>query len=395
MLKPARIDKFKGLQNVSDPLRLGLGWLQKADNVYITDTGAVRVRNGYEQTLAGTRITGAFSTIDFKRTYIVDAGELKRVLPDAAGTVMLRSGFSDAPMYWAQANDQVYYSNGPDKGIINADDSVKDWSWTEPTAVRLAAGTGSLPPGQYQVSCTYVLPDGRETGAAEATTIQLDGSQSLVITDIPLTQDYRTRVYIAPANSPVFQLAFTTTWLSAFTWNSGPNSLGEEMLFPFKNPPPADATQVAYWKGRMHLMEYVPQVNATIVWSSEPLAWHLFQMNSDFVVVPGKGTLLAPTDNALIIGTDLNIHSYDGAVLRTEAPYGAVPGWGWAAEADGSILLWTVRGLCAALPFVNLTDRQVSVAPGVRAGAALVQQGGQKQFVVALHRGGEAFNSRS
>jgi hypothetical protein len=93
----------------------------------------------------------------------------------------------------------------------------------------------------------------------------------------------------------------------------------------------------------------------------------------------------------LIIGTDSAIQSLDGAGLTDLAPYGVVPGQHWSDD-DGRILFWSARGLCAALPFANLTDKQVSVAPGVAAGGALVHQGGQKRYLVAIEQGGQAFN---
>ena len=71
-----------------------------------------------------------------------------------------------------------------------------------------------------------------------------------------------------------------------------------------------------------------------------------------------------------------------------------VPGWHWAKD-DERTLFWTTRGLCAALPFSNLTERQVSVAPGISAGGAVVRHGGQKRYLVALHRGGSVFNSHT
>jgi hypothetical protein len=79
--------------------------------------------------------------------------------------------------------------------------------------------------------------------------------------------------------------------------------------------------------------------------------------------------------------------------LATLAPYGALPGQHWSLdEDDGMVLFWTTRGVCQALPFSNLTERQVSVAPGLRAGGAIVYSGGQKRYVVAIQQGGSAFN---
>jgi hypothetical protein len=101
--------------------------------------------------------------------------------------------------------------------------------------------------------------------------------------------------------------------------------------------------------------------------------------------------MLAPHDDALIVGTDACIYAY-GDRLNELADYGVVRGQHWA-EDDERIIFWSVRGACAALPFRNLTERSVSVAPGVQAGGTIVRSGGQKRYVVALQSGGAAFNS--
>ena len=67
---------FRGLNNVTDPLRLGLSWLAQADNVDITATGALRKRAGYTKPFSGV-LSGAYATLDFKRLYVVDSGVLK------------------------------------------------------------------------------------------------------------------------------------------------------------------------------------------------------------------------------------------------------------------------------------------------------------------------------
>ena len=385
-----RIEKFKGLNNVTDPLRLGLGWLSRADDVDISDTGAISRRAGYALFQSGT-LTGAFSTNDFSRLYIVDAGALKRV-----GGSTLRTGLSNAPMYWCEVNKDVYFTNGIDSGIIRQDDTVIEWSWPRPTEPVLAAVSGSLPKGQYQVVCTFVMPDGRETGSSSPAVIDLDDDSALQISSIPIESGFTTRIYIAPANSAVFQLAFETTSHAAWTWNASPDALGEELVTINTFPLPENATHPALWKGMVYVMEYFPAVDITVVWCSEPLGFHLFDQRAKFVIVKGRGTMLAPHASALLIGTDSYVYSWDGEKLTVEADYGVIPGWSHAVDDDtGNVVFWTERGACAAMPFSNLTERQISVAPGTQAGAAIVRQQGQKKFVVVLRRGGTAFNQHS
>ena len=296
---------FKGLNNVSDPLRLGLAWLQTATNIDITDTGAIKKRAGYVKTLAGA-FTDAYTTLDFSRLYVVDGGTLK-ALTGPAAAVTLRTGLSAAPMHWCEVNDNVYFNNGVDSGIIRPDNAIMPWRESQLGDAEFYDAAGQLLP-------TLLAP-------------------------LPLGVDL-----------------------------------------------------IQHWAGRIYAAQYFPAENQSIVWCSQPLGYHLFNLDSDFFIVPNRVLMLAPHDDALIVGTDSAIYAYTGDKLAPLAGYGVVPGQHWS-EDEGRILFWTARGLCAALPFTNLTDSRVSVAPGLHAGGAMVLDQGRKRFLVALQAGGSAFNS--
>ena len=384
---PNQASSFRGLNNVTDPLRLGLRWLVQADNVDITDTGAIEKRAGYSKTFTGA-LSDAYATLDFERLYVVDGGVLSAMAGPAAATPLV-TGLSAAPMHFTEVNEQVFFNNGTDSGIVCPDGTVLEWRWDTPDAPSVAAVTGDIPAGLYQVRCTYVLPDGRETGASESAEIVLTDGQALQITGIPQRTGCTTRVYIAPADSTVFQLARSGS--AGFVWNSSPDTLGVDLWNHQMHQLPLGADVVQAWKGRMYAAQYFPQDNQTAIWFSQPMGFHLFDLGQDFILVTGRVLMLAPTPDALVIGTDSQIHAYNGEAIVRLAPYGVVPGAHWDQDA-GRTLFWTTRGLCAALPFVNLTERQVSVSPGTHAGGALVQQGGRKRYLVALRQGGAAFN---
>lgn len=381
-----KISSFLGLNNVTDPLRVGLGWLAQADNINVTDTGGITRRDGYSLAQAGV-YTGAFSTADSSRMYVVVGGVIK----DYSGNALMALT-SSAPVYWAEVNTQVFFTNGTDSGIILPDNSVIPWKWQTPAVPGVTAVTGNLPAGLYQVRCTFTLPDGRETGASYATEVTLTEGQALQVTGIQTVASHRTNVYITPADSTVFQLAFSTTSLSAFTWNASPDDLGVELTNHHLSPLPQETEPVQAWGGRIYAAQYLASTDQTIVWFSQPLGFHLFNLAQDFFMVPGRVLMLAPHSDALIVGTDAATYAYTGEKLEQLAPYGVVPGQHWS-EDDERILFWTTRGLCAALPFKNLTEKQVSVAPGVHAGGCVVRSGGQKRYLAALQQGGSAFNS--
>jgi len=376
---------FKGINNVSEPLRLGMDWLVTANNVNITDTGAIEKRAGYTTVRAGS-FSGAYTTLDSQRMYLIDGNNITTF--DGAAIAVLES---TAPMFWAEINNQVFFNNGTDSGVILPDNTILDWSWSVPAAPNVSPVTGSLPNGIYQVRCAFVLADGRETGVGEAAEIAVTGEQGIAISNIPQFPGAMTNVYMAPANSDVYQLAATTTG-SAFVWNFSNDALGVDLRTSFVDPLPQGSSAIQFFKGRAYAAQYMPEADQTVVWYSEPLAFHLFNLNSDFFLVPGHVLMMAPTDTALVIGTEARVFSYTDNKLDWLANYGVIPGQHWAKD-DERILFWTTRGVCSALPFTNLTEKSVSVAPGIKAGGTIVRQGGQKRYLAVLQQGGSAFNS--
>lgn len=392
MPSPNIVTRFKGLNTKLDPLEMGLGWLRTADNVDITGDGQIERRDGYTKVMSAVP-SGAFSTQDFSRLYLVDGGALKAVNADLS-TVTLKAGLSSAPMHWAEHNKQVFFANGVDSGVIRADGVVLDWAWPRPAAVTLAAVTGTLPAGQYQVVCTFLLPDGRETGSGEAAQITLAAGKALQLSGTPIVAGLRTLVYIAPADSQVFGFAFAATG-SAAVWNTRPEQLGADLTTLNRYPLPAGATLPTSWNGRIAVALYDVAKDQSTVLLSDPLAPHLFSLESGFFMVPGQVLMLAPTEKALIVGTRSKLLAYTAqAELSGLADYGTVPGHNWTRDGADDVLLWTTRGLCRALPFTNLTEEAVSTAPGLRVGLALIERDGDKRAVATVQSGGAAFNAR-
>ena len=348
-----KIEAFKGLNNVSDPLRLGMSWLAQADNLDITDTGAISKRGGYVLDTAGS-YAGAFSTFDFARMYVVVNGELRT----KEGAVLL-TDLPSAPMYWTEVNNQVFFNNGTDSGIINPDHSLDIWRWpTTPASL------------DSNEAYTYLLPDGRMTGT---------------VAEVP--PGFQRVVYTRQAQPNEEDHQFGTVSSTTYT-NPDYGVMRTENLDPL----PEGADVVAHWKGRMYAAEYMAGADQTVIWFSEPLGYHLFNLNSNFIMVPGHVLLLAAANDALLVGTESRIYAYDGTKLDQLAAYGVVPGQHACADGD-AMYFWSTRGLCSAMPFTNLTERNVSVAPGVRAGGCIVRDGGQRRYLAVLQQGGQPFNA--
>lgn len=296
------IKTFKGLNNVTDPLRLGMGWLVTADNVNVTDAGAIEKREGYVLAKLGA-FASVYTTKDFARMYMATASQIVTFDGTVVATLTAPS-----PMFWAEVNDNVYFNNGTDSGVIAPDNSVSLWR-----DAPVSEGAG------------FIGDDGEV--------------QDVLFGTLPLGTDV-----------------------------------------------------IQHWGGRMFAAQYFPSENQTAVWMSEPMGYHLFNLDSGFFLLPGRVLMLAPHDKALIVGTDSHIYAYDDQKLETLADYGVVPGQHWS-EDSGQTFFWSTRGTCSAMPFANLTEKQISVAPGVRAGGCIVNSGGQKRYLAVLQQGGSPYNA--
>ena len=386
------VSAWKGLNNVGEYTRSGMEYLAVADNVDVTDTGRIESREGFTRRIASP-MTGGFSTKDHQRAYVVSAGWVCRVAPSLQ-LIQISQLTGTQRMHWAQVNNDVYFSNGVDYGRISEDDAFTPWALGVPNPVVLAAVQGNSTPGRYQVACTYVMADGRESGAGRAQTITLTDGQAISISGISQKVEASTRVYVTPADSSVFGLAGVTT-ATTMTVNVNPDALGESLVTQFLGDVPEGCTVICHYKGRMYASMYMPASDASVIWYSKPLQPHLFDQAEDFLMVSGEVRTLADAGEALVIGASDAIHAYNEESLTELAPYGMPAGWTSVIDPDTKkVLMWTQRGICRGLPFENLTQNTVSVPPGMQAGVAVVQRDGQKRLITTIVSGGNSFNQR-
>lgn len=387
MKAAAEVRAFKGLNTTDDPIRLGLGWLTQADNCDIVDS-SLRRCHGFAQSLeADATLRGVYATQDEQRLFVVDGLSLSILNLDFT-TTELATLTGTGAMYFAEGNGQVFCTNGTDFLIIEADNSVKTWGIPEPEQPEVTVTTGPLSAGQYQVCCTLVHEDGREGGNCPPVVVDLADNSGLTI--VPVQVDgYTTNVYVTNCDGTVFFLLAENA--SVANYNVGPDSLGLEFEFYNANAP--HGIMPAIFKGQMYLAEYYPSVDQSVIWWSADTLYHLFDDSAGGIQVPGQVLMVGACEAGIVIGSDRKHFGWDGTTLTELADYGVVSGH-HAARLGPLLYWWSRRGLCRGLPFVNLTENTVSVAPGSNAGGIVMQRDGSLRYVVALERGGTAYNSR-
>ncbi|MEF8794322.1 hypothetical protein [Thiohalorhabdus sp.] len=393
-LESVAITRFRGLVNKVDPLRRNRhpeeggmeAGLSRADNVDVDQTGRLTRAEGYEQVYTGS-VTNLFVTDDEQRAYIVEGDTLKQLLPDWT-TVTLRSGLTRSDFRWAEVNDAVYATNGVEFLVIDQD-MVRDWGMPIPEIPEVATTAGDLPPGRYQVTATFVAPDGRESGAPRGNVIDLADPAGLQVSFDAMP--YPVRVYITPTDSTTFYRAYETGE-TVTTWAGPLTSLVDPLQTQFLSGPPGGKV-LGYRLGRMYLGQYFPEANQSAIWPSQPLGYEHFDLMDAFLL-PGEIRLIAGHPQGLILGCRDAVYAYDEEQgIQKLADYGVIRGW-TGTWHQGAVYFWTERGLCRGLPFENLTEATVSVPPGRYGAGAVLERHGETRYVVVVEDGGEpAYNA--
>lgn len=380
------VTAFKGLNNVTDPIRLSMDSLVQADNVDLTNNAGLIRCSGFTKRTTNTAISGAYATKDMKRLFVIDSGELRQMNTDLTYTVLL-TGLSANQTWFEEINGVVYYANGVDYGVIEGP-SVRPWGINEPPiAPNLSFTSGNLPQGTYQVCCTFVDSRNLESGNSDIAVLR--GSGQLNIDGIPQRAGYTTNVYATLHDGTVFYLLKRAAGVSA-TYSTEAN-LGTEI--PFWGTSVPRGTVIAYFQGQLYIAESFPQYDSTAIWCSLPLRYHHFDYSGEGIVVPGTVLMMKASEDTLIIGTERQIFAWDGDKLTELADYGVVPGR-HASKLGTKLYFWSLRGLCSAMPFENMSEDTLSVAPGASAGATVIEKDGMRRYVVALRKDGSAYNRR-
>ena len=363
------IDSFLGIRN-TEPIRsIPDNALSACVDCDISDSGKLSQRNGYVSSLSLSDITTGYSTQD-KTGYVVDGGVLKRV--DALNAYPLISSTATS---FADFSKVLFTNDGyriENDVVTNL--SIPSGGMSGPT---LMAGIGSWPAGRYTSVYCYRDASGLEGPCSATTSIDLIEGQSVIIAPPPVASGYTAIVYITEANGTVF---FDATGALL-----NPVQLEADSF-------PLNSTVMAFYDSALYLA--LPQSNGTTwIAYSFPYLFHLYDFTRRYCIVPGEVRDMKGTPNGLVIATDAAIYTYSDDTLTLLANYGVPKGRSMTITPQGTVKLFSNRGVCEALPFVNLTETKALFAPGTQCSTALVDQDGIQKFITLTDGSGSAYNT--
>lgn len=153
--------------------------------------------------------------------------------------------------------------------------------------------------------------------------------------------------------------------------------IGENPVYP---PPVGEV--IAARRNQLLVGAWEPDQDRSVIYVSRPDYPHEFRLDRDFTLVPGRVTLLASVSQGVLIGTDraIFVDAID-APLQRIADYGVPPG-GPAWDDRDTVWFWSLRGLCRALPFTNLTDAALAVTARAQVTSGVIPWEGSTYAVV-------------
>lgn len=372
-------------------------FLTRAENVDLDRTGGLRTRAGY--TKLRTLTDGHSGWSCWNAAFYADGDSLYQFNPFGADTLLVSGLNPNAEISYAELPDgQVLWCNGSQRGRIAGAKSTP-WSitagqnlvWGIESQGRpgLAATTGNLPAGTYQVAVTTVV-DGLEGGYSQAVSITLTETGGIQVTPPIAASDFN--VYLSDTNGADLYYhssnATTLTELADTTYISQHQGVY----------PPPNGHLVRVWGG------YVLVADDQALYVSEPGAPHRFRLATDVQLFGSRIVLVEPLPDGIYVAvesggtfwiegtspTDWRVRQVDdrlvaeGAAARVLAS--RIP---WAeSQLEVMVPVWTTQdGFVAGLPGGVLRAPQASnIAMDAhrKASVAYVERQNLRQLLTTL-----------
>jgi hypothetical protein len=383
----------RGMDNQLSNIDIPADILRNAVNVDVLSSGKVRRRRGISRVVSDIGAHSLFS--DKVRMLWATANALKSCTANFAVTTLLTDVRLANPLSFVVLNGEVYFTNEGINGKVNALGAYEAWG-TSPPAVSpacISLDSGDKPI-QYQVTCTFVMASGEESGAPVATTV-LGGTAGVIsLSNIPQSTDSRvayTRVYVSDKDGDMFYAQVDVpTGLTTYIVR-GPYGVGKKLMTQHMRNLPSGQL-IEYYNGRL----YVAVGN--LVLFTEALRYGLYNPTMHYYMFPERVTLLKAVDDGLYISSDITyfiggdpkMHSKGGATptdLTPLLPYKAIEGAACDLSYTHDVMWLSERGFIIGSSggkFKNLTEDRIAMDDAARGCMGMLETNGLKSVIAIM-----------
>lgn len=346
-MKTQPIAPVLGINNRLPDFALGTDkgrWLREADNVDIDNAGRVRRRDGVALVQA---MTGAHSVYATSATtgYLVRASTLYSFVttPTYAET-LVKILTVDTAVHYAKHNGVLYYSNGTDSGKIAAG-TWYPWGLPTPSSPAVAATTGTLKVGKYQVAIRYYNSTTGEAGGLSASSVRDVAITGGIRVTLPGATPGAThvQVFVSDLNGSQTYLSATAAAANAtadISSLSGRTTTGES---EYIEPMPA-CTNLFVYKGKLC------GTNGSRLYYGASFRPGYYVPDDGYVDFESAVSVAIPNRNGVYAVTSDLTYWMAGDIkavdrLDTPLPYGGIYGTGFRVPHNGSVGWFGKNGL--------------------------------------------------
>jgi len=289
----ARIDGFqRGMDNIHQDNELGSDTARRIVNMDITDSGKLRMRKGRQRVL---ELGGAHSMWDDNagNAYLVHDNKIKKFNADGTLTIIGTFNAGANRASFLALNGDIYVSCATASAIIR-NGALIPWGVEVPaSAPALSLTTGQLTAGAYHLAMTYVMADGRESGASLLSSITLNSVGGIATTALPVPDSAdvaKKRLYMSTPNGEVPYLAKELSPLDQFT-TIMTMPVGVELRTAYQSPPPF-AIGLTYSNGCIFMID---AADPTVVWRTNALDYDHVDRRKNYYKFGAEVTVIAGT----------------------------------------------------------------------------------------------------
>lgn len=364
--------------------------LRDAVNVDVLVSGKIRRRRGIEQKIADAGAHSLYS--DGARLLWATQTALKRTDTAFIPTTVLTDNRVSAPLSYVSVAGTTYFSNESIAGKITTAGLYEPWGIVLPSAAPVATGPGG---DRYQqVTCTFLLASGEESGAPRgATALVSDTNRAIVLTSIPQPSDARVTgicIYATELDGEVFYRHTTLpVGTTTYTLNT-PYGRGQALRTMFCGPP-MPGQLLDTFDSRILV------ASGSVLWFTLPYAHGLSDYRDGYIPFSDRITMLLAVEEGVYISADrtyfLRGLGTPSMVLEDVLPYKAVERAAIHLPDSKDVLWFSERGFVRGTKggeAANLTENRVTVEQGTSGCVGIVEFNGDKRYVAVIPDGADS-----
>ena len=356
---------------------------RNAVNVDFDDSGKVRRRKGFTPFASIVGAHSLWSGVGAGAAAFFVAADVLYSFDGATSHALGAVNTGGDRLAYEGVNASVYFTCPMARGMVRGG-VLMPWGVEVPTTPpTLAVSAGNLDAGKYFAAMTYVLADGRESGASQLMSASLDapGGFAVVAMPVPLAAEVvKKRLYLSTADGDVLYLAMEAAPSDQFAAiGSAPS--GNELRTAYLSPPPLGHA-LAHLDARLFIAD------GNIVWYTEPHDYDHVDTRKNFYQFGADVSVLAAVKDGLYVCADRTYFIPGAGGKNAEQlevlDFGAFAGTAQRVPKSNDSIWMSERGPVVATAGGSVEVLSAdSLSPGKMEGAAsLVRESdGLRQFI--------------